>query len=259
MVMLNTGAWYNDKPVTASWDPGNKAGTSWSGRMIGVADYDNNRSNHPIVLRVVTGTERDLFVGFNRKAGINSDVKVGGNEVTVIEAGHGTNYAQSFLKSTMKEGDSYEIEKGKSGEKLYIKVNKIDTSASPAFADVTISFGSSAPPPTPPPTPSPTPLPSPLPTHVPTPQPFPPPQPIPPPYDQPSETPMPTELIFTASPMLTESTTMSITPPPSTPLPTHQPTTQPTHQPTKHPTAQPTPAPTTQAPTRVPTRRPTVP
>ena len=141
------GAWYNDKPQhTISWDSGKKSGTSWHGQLIGVAEYDNNPQDSPIVIRIVTGGLRDLFLGFNRQIGMNSDVKDAGDEVTLIEAGNGNNYAQSFMKAAMREGDTYEIDDWrKSKQSLIVRVNKIDTSVSPGYADVSIIFGSEAP------------------------------------------------------------------------------------------------------------------
>lgn len=215
--LQTSGAWYNDKPeYTISWDSGSKPGTIWSGRIIGVAEYDNNPGDYPIAVRIVTGTDRDLFLGFNRQIGMNADVKEAGDEVTITEAGNGRVYAQSFLKSLLREGETYKIDQWRgSGRTLSITVNKIDISVAPGYADVTMMFGN-PPPPTPPPTPLPTPPPTPLPTPPPT---------------------TPTTNSPTLSPTRMAVAQLPATSPPTTPLPSSLPTTQlPTSLPTPHPT-----------------------
>lgn len=58
-------SWYTGEPEhITSWDSGDKGGTSWSGRLIGVAEYDTNPNKLPIVLKLETGTDRNYFVGF---------------------------------------------------------------------------------------------------------------------------------------------------------------------------------------------------
>eukprot|EP00804_Cyclotella_cryptica_P000316 CCRYP_010238-RA/>CCRYP_010238-RA protein AED:0.34 eAED:0.34 QI:894/1/1/1/0.6/0.83/6/180/677 len=218
------GAWYNDKPEHAiSWDSGSKPGTSWSGRIIGVAEYDNNPGDHPIVIRIVTGTDRDLFLGFNRQIGMNSDVKEAGDEVTITEAGNGRVYAQSFLKSTLREGDTYKIDQWRgSGRSLSIKVDKIDTSVAPGYADITMMFGN-PPPPTPPPTPLPT-----SPPTTPTTR---------------SPTLSPTRIVMAQIPTTPAPTSPLSTSLPTMSLPTLLPTTQlPATSPTPPPTSPPAPS-----------------
>ncbi|KAL7485157.1 hypothetical protein ACHAW6_010765 [Cyclotella cf. meneghiniana] len=211
----SAGAWYNDKPeYTISWDSGSKPGTIWSGRIIGIAEYDNNPGDYPIAVRIVTGTDRDLFLGFNRQIGMNADVKEAGDEVTITEAGNGRVYAQSFLKSLLREGETYKIDQWRgSGRTLSITVNKIDISVAPGYADVTMMFGN-PPPPTPPPTPLPTPPPT-----------------------------TPTTNSPTLSPTRMAVAQLPATSPPTTPLPSSLPTTQlPTSLPTPHPTNPPAPS-----------------
>lgn len=200
-----------------------------------MAEYDNNPNDDPIAIRIVTGSDRDLFLGFNRQTGMNADVKYGGDEVTLIEAGNGNNYAQSFLKRVMEEGDRYEIEDWrKSKETLTITVHRIDTAAVPGYAEVTIAFG-----PQPPPTNSPTNLPTSMPSVNPT--------------ASPSSHP-------TAAP--TSSTSqLALTFPPSSQTPSASPvagtrSNSITMSPV-NPSTSPSNAPTTQSPSFSPTTRPT--
>ena len=62
--MANAGAWYS-KDHAISWDSGKTGGTHWAGRIIGVAEYNVNSASYPIVIKLITGTSRDIFVGFN--------------------------------------------------------------------------------------------------------------------------------------------------------------------------------------------------
>ena len=67
--------WYNENNYdTIVWNSGIRGGVTWSGSLIGVADYHNNPNKHHVVVKLETGTPNDLFVGFNRASGVNRDV-----------------------------------------------------------------------------------------------------------------------------------------------------------------------------------------
>lgn len=60
--------WYDTHKVLVN--PRNQP--VWSGRLVGIADFSNNPSNHPVVVKIESETSTDAFVAFNRAAGINS-------------------------------------------------------------------------------------------------------------------------------------------------------------------------------------------
>ena len=146
-IATNGGGWYNEQPShTKVWNSEKSGGTQWSGSIIGIADYNNNPASDPIVVKLETGTPNDIFVGFNRAKGINSDNVEASDEVTVVEAGSdGFGYSQSFLKATLKDGESYTFTDWRgSGETLVIHVAEINMSANPAYAKVVMTFGDSS-------------------------------------------------------------------------------------------------------------------
>ena len=59
------------------WYPANQvlfdpvATPSWTGTLIGVAEWKNNVNNLPVVIKIESGTATDAFVGFNRATGMN--------------------------------------------------------------------------------------------------------------------------------------------------------------------------------------------
>ena len=122
--------WYAREYIRV-FNSGISGGTSWKGRLIGVTDYENNPSNHPIVVKLETGTKSDYFVGFNRATGVNSDNQQFSDRVTVtkVAAGDGKGYSQSYIKSSLKGGRSFTLDGWRnSGMDLVIKVTKINTS-----------------------------------------------------------------------------------------------------------------------------------
>lgn len=238
-------------------------GSQWSGRIIGVADYTNNVNALPVVVKIESGGPNDLFVGFNRAAGINLDVPEGRDQVTVVQAGNdGLRYSQSFLKAKLSEGDSYSVPNWRgSGEDLTVYVNEVNLLATPAYADVTMNFGDPTSNPTFSPTKEPTPQPSPQPTVSPTLAPTP--QPTVSPTQEPTSSPSVSPTVSpsktpTLSP--TKSPSSSPTVPPTLELtssPSVSPTVSPSKIPTLSPTKSPSPSPTV-SPTQEPTSRPSV-
>ena len=187
--------WYLDKSITV--DPASTGDDRcFSGRIYGTVDYATAPGN--IHVKITDGgTANDVYVGFNRKTGFNSGTVEAGNQVTVHTAG--TGYSVSNLRSILGAGGS--ATRAVKGKNMVITVNEINTSASPGYADITISedgagCAPSTPNPTPPPTPNPTPAPTPAPvptndptpppTRLPTPSPTPPPTPAPVPTNDPT-------------------------------------------------------------------------
>lgn len=124
--------------------------------MVGIADYLNNPAQHPVVIKVETGLANDFFVGFNRATGVNADNDEGDNLVTVaqVDTNNGEGYSQSYLKAKLGfvgdfTGSSYTIVNfGGTLVDLKISVLSINTSVSPATAEVKFEYGSNTPAPT---------------------------------------------------------------------------------------------------------------
>ena len=143
-IARGSDSWYNENDhETITWDSGNNAGSYWSGTIIGIADYKNNPYDRPVVVKIESGTSDDLFVGFNRAIGINRDMTDARDKVTITEAGNnGLGYAQSWIKASLSEGESYRVVNWRgSGIDMTIYVKKIDLGAKPAYADVIMSLG----------------------------------------------------------------------------------------------------------------------
>jgi hypothetical protein len=179
--------WYGSNRKTI--DPRQGSGT-WSGTIVGIANYDTNPEDYPVIIKIETGTGADQFIGFNRAMGVNRHNDEADDEVTIVETsggGGGESAAQSYLKAHLVQGEEYVYPNwDDSGMNLIIKANKIhidnSTAASAAavgygYAEVQVCLGectavwvtpSPTPMPTSAPSPSPTPYPTPLPTSAPT-------------------------------------------------------------------------------------------
>jgi hypothetical protein len=184
---------------------------SWTGSMVGIADFENNPDNHTVVLKIESDTSEDIFIGFNRATGVNSDNDEADNEVTIIESGNnGEGYSQSSLKAHLTTGENYTFFNWTgTGRSLVITANDIDIVASPGYAVICVSYdgaicndGSSTASPTNPPANAPTNPPTYTPTNPPT--------------NSPTNP-------------LTNPPTNSPTNPPTTPAPTFTPTELPTN------------------------------
>jgi len=121
------------------------------------------------VLKIESGSSKDLFVGLNRAVGINSDNKEAHNMVTVVEmGGNGRSYLQSFLKAKLGSNNEYTVRNFRHQKDLVITVKEIKTNTVPGYADVWVRLGEETASPTPAPTPSPTTKPTVSPTKSPT-------------------------------------------------------------------------------------------
>ena len=136
--------WYTADTDIAYFNSGTAGGTSWSGRLIGVADYGNNPNKYPIMVKIEVGGASDYFVSFNRARGINSEVQQAHDQVVIyqVDSGDGKTYSKSMMKAALRGGRQATIENWrKSGKDLTIKVIMINTSSSPGYAEISILFG----------------------------------------------------------------------------------------------------------------------
>lgn len=93
--------WLSDKVEEVDPDNG-----TWIGKIIGVADYSNAivDPNAQVIVKIKTGESKDIFVGYNRKKGMNSEVEFGGNTVTIVDQGSG--YSESDFLASLNPFDS---------------------------------------------------------------------------------------------------------------------------------------------------------
>ena len=184
--------------------------------LIGMSEY--GLAEHPVTVKLETGTDDDYFVAFNRANGANSDNDLADDEVTITLTGNnGISYSQSWLQATLIEGESHSITNfAGTGQDLTIQAVSIDISTTPALAKVCISYGGAACEPEA--SPEPTTVP---PTNTPT---------TSAPINSPS-TPFPTNAPTTPFPT-NPPTTPFPTNPPTTPFPSTSPTSEPTDSPT---------------------------
>ena len=125
--------WYDDYKTTVDITVPN---ISKQISMVGVAEITVNNNKLPAVMKLETGTTNDYFVGFNRATGRNSQNDEADDEVTIVQTGNnGVSYSQSYLKATLKQGESYKI-----GD-LEIIATSINISSQPGVAVVTLKKG----------------------------------------------------------------------------------------------------------------------
>jgi hypothetical protein len=124
--------WYSDKAVTLNKT--NK--TSFVGVLGGISDYSD--SNNTVLVKLnklnSTSTSRydDYYVNFNRQSGINSGTLEGGDQVTVVQGGEGTeySYADTDLVAKLSAGEEYTIKNfDGSGQNATITVHAIGQTA----------------------------------------------------------------------------------------------------------------------------------
>ncbi len=207
---------------------------SWTGDLVGLAEYDKSSDGQNVVLKV-EGHTIDYYVGFNRKTGINSGTVEGGNQVTIQSRSLGQGYAESRLEAKLSAGGTFAISNfGGTTDTVTIEVVSISIATVPGTATVKVYKPQIA---TASPTTSPTATPTASPTASPT---------------------LPVTASPTASPT-TSPTSAPTTSPTAAPTakatvssaPSAPPSKSPTKSPTKTPTASPT-LPVTASPTRSP-------
>ncbi|EED94554.1 predicted protein [Thalassiosira pseudonana CCMP1335] len=141
--IASEGAWYDGH--TAVWNSGSTTPKLGSYKLVGIADYDNNPKNNPVVVKLESGTDTDAFIGYNRAYGVNADNKQGSNQVTIVESGqNGLGYSQSFLKAVLSEGQSYTFNNWQSSGKDLVVTVKAIVNTNPRTAEVELSFGNVA-------------------------------------------------------------------------------------------------------------------
>lgn len=136
--------WYTDRDTDIQeWDSGIIGGTYWSGQLVGIAEYGIDPRDRPVVLKLETGTDTDLYIGFNRATGANKDNDEADDELTVTEMGaNGLTYSQSYLKATLRSGEVYTRSNWRdSGIDLVVRVNEINIAVVPGYADIVVEFG----------------------------------------------------------------------------------------------------------------------
>ena len=143
----HSGYWYDASRVS-TWTPGS-SGNVWNVTLIGVAEYgqitNGGGEDRRLVLRILHDNMTDLFVGFNRKTGMNKDTKQGSNMVTIIQAGAGgITYSASFLNATLQKGQSFNIPnwQGIANSSLKFLVDEIRTDVVPGYANVRVVLSS---------------------------------------------------------------------------------------------------------------------
>ena len=113
--------------------------------LVGVTDFLNNPRNHPVVIKL--SSYKDMFVGFNRAAGITSENVQADNEVTIVQGGSTASFlgggdpGQTYLKSTLKQGETHVIGRfSTSTNALIIQADTISIGANPSTAKVSFEL-----------------------------------------------------------------------------------------------------------------------
>ena len=126
-----------------TWDSGKTDPKYWRGNLVGVADYGSLPTNNAaLVIKLETGSDIDLFVGFNRAHGINVDSKMANDMVTIVESGkNGIGYSKSVIVDKLGSGERHDfIDWRGSGRTLVIRVLNIVKTAAPWYAEIELNF-----------------------------------------------------------------------------------------------------------------------
>ena len=112
----------------------------WTGDLVGFAQKDAANANDKMIIRIQdANTNTDTYVHFNRQIGFNSETQEGGDQVLVSTRSGGVGYAQSNLKAKLSAGGVYTTNTiGGNGASLTITVHSIDTSTTPARANISV-------------------------------------------------------------------------------------------------------------------------
>ena len=128
--------WYSDKELAIS--------QSWTGKVIGLADYDKASPEQNVILKIPSKNGKFLFLTYNRKVGINSGTQEAGDKVTVVE---GADRETSNLLAKLGSNGTYTIPNfWSSGNELVITVDEIGTDYNNVqYAMVSIENGNQIP------------------------------------------------------------------------------------------------------------------
>ncbi len=121
--------WYNPRNYVY-----NVADGMWNGRLIGQVDYMNgNDSTSKVVLKLnTTGSTVDWYVMFNRIKSGTADM--GSNKVVIVK--RESEFDSSFYFAELSTGESATLPY--ENDYLELKVNHVNLSVNPAYADITI-------------------------------------------------------------------------------------------------------------------------
>jgi len=99
-------------------------------KLVGAGEWSDATQGN-VVIKIEFGS-KDLYVGFNRKAGANSDNKEFSDKVTVTEAQNAAYSYQSYVRADLAKDEEYE----QNG--VRVKVCDLVTSVVPGYANVVI-------------------------------------------------------------------------------------------------------------------------
>ncbi|TDR19454.1 hypothetical protein [Marinicella litoralis] len=137
--------WYNNKELTFFEDDWLIGQGTWSGKVIGLADYDQVAADQYVLLKIHTENgnvnSSSLNINFNRDAGINSGTRIGKDRLMVVSTNSPTGYNTTLLEADLGIGESHTFANyWLSGTDLIITVNDISTDVNGLmYADVEIS------------------------------------------------------------------------------------------------------------------------
>ena len=113
--------WFPSRQVTLQSN--NKY--SWNGNIFGTANYDDTDDSEKMLIRLDGSPQ--IFVSFNRKTGVNSDTRLGGDQVLIhsIEGDPSAGFGASKLLAKLTQGMSYDAVIN--GQTVPILVEKISS------------------------------------------------------------------------------------------------------------------------------------
>jgi len=101
----------------------------YEGELAGIVE-NPFEGNVPILIKLNTASSDDYYVSFNRKIGINSGTKEGGDQVMITKAGaEGNGFSQSWLLAKLSADSSWESPADFNEETITVTVNSIGTRA----------------------------------------------------------------------------------------------------------------------------------
>jgi hypothetical protein len=135
--------WYSDKTVELSPFP--TAAVSWSGALVGIAEYNITSPSDIVLIKIKTGTGEDYYINFNRKTGINSETQEGGDQVLVAkQGGNGVEYSNSVMVAKSGGQTINLVNSDPAHGYLWwfqVVISQINTGVTPSFANVAITGG----------------------------------------------------------------------------------------------------------------------
>lgn len=127
--------WYADKHVIVNPLEEN----TWEGDLVSFVDYDTADNSKDVILKI-EGHNKDFFIGFNRRSGINrGNAEIDARDkVTIQSVGSGTN-DESNLEAKLDIGETFLISHfGGTDSEVFVKVENIDFNANPPYAKISV-------------------------------------------------------------------------------------------------------------------------